>query len=231
MDIFLVLISKRPWNGKAEEDILQKTYWKVRTLPDPDNKVEIITKLWETEADERNYGLQALHQRGIDWCFIADDDELYNTEQLRDFLPTMNADEFVVYLFRNQTYWKNRATILEEDPWCQPSVLCTIPGRLTFSQARMVTVFGNRKWQGVDPEKVVCHHLSYVRTDDQMFRKINHFSHSDEIKKDWENSWYHTVWLPWKQGDIDLHPVNPKSFRGTLPADNAKYKLTPLDHD
>jgi hypothetical protein len=225
MDYVIILIDKVPWNGAPDGQILQETYRKAREIDDPDAKIEVITKYWKTEADERNYGLQLLHQKGIEWMFLVDEDELFNTRELREFLPTIDVEKFSVYLFTHQMYWKNKDTVLiQQDGTILSAIICTKPGRLVFTEARMITVFEGKGWESVDPNKVVCHHMSYVRTDEQMFRKISTFSHADMIIKDW----YGRIWLGWHEGMTDLHPVNPTSFKGTIPALQAKYKLEPL---
>ena len=85
----------------------------------------------------------------------------------------------------------------------------------------MVTVYAGKKWDAIAPDRVVCHHMSYVRTDEQMLRKVTSFTHHVDIIK----GWYETVWLGWKDGQVDLHPVNPTSFKNTVLASQARYKL------
>jgi hypothetical protein len=225
MDCILILIDKVPWNGILDSQILQETYRKAREIDDPDNKIEVITKYWKTEADERNYGMQLLHQKDIDWKFLVDEDELFNTRELKEFLPTLDPEKFSVYLFIHQMYWKNRNTVLtQKNNTILSAILYTKPGRVIFTEARMVTVFEGKNWEVVDPSKVVCHHMSYVRTDEQMLRKITSFSHASEIPK----VWYEKVWLGWHEGMTDLHPVNPTSFSGTIPVSESPYSLDPI---
>jgi hypothetical protein len=221
MDSIIFLINKTPWNGVLDSQVLQETYRKTRELNDPDNKIVIITRQWASEAEERNYGLTALHRMGIDWCFIADEDELYKTVEIQEVLSTIDVEKFSVYLFKHQIYWKNRDTVLDMDDCYFPTILYTKPGRLTFTEARMVTVFEGKKWDVISPLRAVCHHMSYVRTDEQMLRKITNFTHVNDMTKDW----YDKVWLCWKEGMINLHPVNPTSFKGTIPASQAKHLL------
>jgi hypothetical protein len=51
--------------------------------------------------------------------------------------------------------------------------------------------------------------MSYVRTDEQMKKKIETFHHSAEFDTD---AWYNNIWLPWDKFSGNLHPVVPAQF-------------------
>jgi hypothetical protein len=57
------------------------------------------------------------------------------------------------------------------------------------------------------------HHLSYVRTDEDMLKKISTFSHSNEFDF---YQWYLTKWLNWTPERLDLHPVVPEQFKQAI---------------
>jgi hypothetical protein len=48
------------------------------------------------------------------------------------------------------------------------------------------------------------HHLSYARTDEEIWTKIHSFSHAAEVKPDW----YERVWKGW-DADHNLQNLNP----------------------
>jgi hypothetical protein len=52
------------------------------------------------------------------------------------------------------------------------------------------------------------HHMSYVRSDEEMLAKIHSFEHHFEVLGDW----YERVWKHWKPEDKNLHPVVPEQF-------------------
>jgi hypothetical protein len=53
-------------------------------------------------------------------------------------------------------------------------------------------------------ETIMLHHMSYARTDAQIFRKITTFGHAHEVVPDW----YENVWRKWDE-DHSLQNLNP----------------------
>lgn len=228
VDMVLVLLDTVPWMGTADNAILHDTYAKVLAFPDPAHKIEIVCKYWATEAEERNFGNKYLLDRGIDWALVIDDDELLNRNDLKNLISKLNIEDYSVYLFKHQVYWKNRNQVVDDTGCYLPAIVATKAGRLTFTNARMVTVFEGKNWICVIPDTIICHHMSYVRTDEKMLRKIQNFSHAKEIIP----GWYEKVWLAWKPGMKNLHPLgNGNSYKGTMPASEAKYKLEELPNE
>ncbi len=77
------------------------------------------------------------------------------------------------------------------------------------------------KVEFMDPEKIVCYHLTTVCDDEQMLEKIQTRSYKDRIHPDW----YQNKWLDWAVETRNLHPTSPaqyeraKSFhKGRLPS-------------
>jgi hypothetical protein len=58
------------------------------------------------------------------------------------------------------------------------------------------------------------HHLSYVRRDSDMWKKVSSFEAAKEFDV---QAWYDNVWLKWTPDMENLHPVVPHQFkRATL---------------
>lgn len=225
MDMILILLDTIPWMGEPDNALLSATYAKILGFPDPSHKIEIVCRHWATEAEERNFGNKYLLDRGIDWALIVDDDELYNRADMKSLVSKLNIEEYSVYLFKHQLYWKDRNCVLDSTDCYFPSIISTKAGRVAFSSNRMVTVFEGKQWICVTPETVICHHMSYVRSDEKMLRKTQFFSHAKDIRV----GWYENVWLAWKEDMKNLHPLgNGDNFRGTMSAASAKYKLEEL---
>jgi hypothetical protein len=217
----LVLLNVVTWAGQIDYNILKETYGTLLNIPDPEHKIDVITQYWSNEATQRNFGTKYLEDHGIEWAMEVDDDELYNTEELKKVFGSLNLDDFSAYLFGHQLYWKNRDTIIDCNPMYFPTILSTKAGRVYFHTARMITVFEGKAWFTVHPSVLMCHHMSYVRSDEKMLRKIQSFSHASDIVK----TWYEEVWLKWDENMEDLHPQNPKEFKKTIKAETSAYKL------
>jgi len=197
----------------------------VLNIPDPDHKINIVSQYWNDEAAQRNYGTWYLHKCKIDWAIEIDDDELYNTNDLKKVFEFLNVNDFSAYLIAHQIYWKNRNTILDHNQMSFPTIISTIPNRVYFDFGRTISVYEGKNWFTFDPKTLICHHMSYVRSDEKMFRKIKTFSHANDIVE----SWYDNVWLKWTEDMKNLHPTNPTEFRIAMKADRSSHKLDDIN--
>jgi len=222
VDMILFLVNTSPWRGVGDRKYVDETICKIRSFDDPDNKFHLVHSYWNTEEEQRNFGTLYLRMNKIEWHFIADDDELYNTNDLKKAISKLDVGYNSAYLVKHQIYWKQRDWAVDGDVGAFPTFLIT-DGKVKFSVNRMIIVGGGRTWVSFDEKDIVCHHMSYVRSDESMLRKIKNFSHAEEIKE----KWYDKVWMQWKLGDKHFHPTSPKAFRDIIQADQAPYKLLP----
>ena len=128
---------------------------------------------------------------------VVDDDELYNPGQLQRWIETtLGKDETqFVYLAPMHVYWKTRDHILPKCNTSYPIFLRSDPSKTQFTGARMVGVIGGN-WASCAHGELACHHLSYVRDDDRIVRKLQRFSHAEEF--DTQQFW--DYWYNWKDG-------------------------------
>lgn len=186
----IVLVSDDPWNGFPEPldhcaDIAEK------------EGAEAIIGNWATEAVQRNYGVSLLQD--MDWIFVVDTDERYTRDdaiKLKNFLETQKVPAFGIG--RLKTYWKDTETIV--DPEETGGLIVAVQPHVKFTDKRCI----DSQWAFL-PKDILMHHLSYVRTNEEMKRKISTFEHANEIVP----NWYEEKWL---HGETYLHPVNPSSF-------------------
>lgn len=218
MDKIIFLLNFKPWYGQVNTNVAINTYEKILSFNDPNNKIEIISAYWQNEAAQRNYGLKILNDKKIDWCFIIDDDELYNTSQLKNVVNMLSSAEHQAYLVNHQIYWKNRNTIISNFNMALPAFARTNES-VTFFENRIVHVTST--WFTIASESLLCHHMSYVRSDKKMLMKIKSFSHADEIIK----NWYEDKWLKWTKDTTNLHPTNPSQFKNVISSSESKFKL------
>lgn len=218
VDKIIFLINFKPWCGEPFPAI-PGTVASILDIPDKDKKFEVVIGYWENEAVQRNVGLKILRENTIDWCFIIDDDELFNEGELRNIKAMLEGDaQHAAYLVNHQIYWKDTKTIIEGFVMALPAFART-DGTVYFNKNRMILVNKEHTWFTISAGSIVCHHMSYVRTDEEMERKISSFSHADEIYPDW----YQRVWL----GNVstNLHPTNESEFKRAIPVSESKYQL------
>ena len=223
VDKILFLLSTRPWNGKPDNDLLEKTYRNILDFQDPEKKMEIVSMCWATETEQRNFGIKYLEKQNIAWTWIIDDDEMYNVEQAKKMLDKIKNEKEEIYGYGVSwvIYWKNKEYCIDSDLTTYPTFIYNFDNKVYFIENRMIIVPDMKQYQSVARDDLVCHHYSYIRSDDKMFRKINMFSHKNEIYAEW----YENVWLKWNPEMENLHPMNPFTFKKTKHVSGCKYKL------
>jgi hypothetical protein len=228
MKKILFMVGIEPWNGQGDRSFPKATLGKIMDMDDPDDKFIIVSKRWATEHDERNEGLRILHDAGCDWCFLVDDDEMYNRWELSEMLghierATYDNGRASAFLVHQLIYWKNRETVIENLTDAMPHFLTTRPGDIAFTNAKNFYTLGG-VFNPINPDSLVCHHLSYVREEAQMRRRFSWFSHAGGVKEEWIDR----VWKAWKPGDENLHPENPSSFKRAVPLSSVRWSLEPM---
>ena len=222
MDKIIILLNPKPWNSEGNDAIPKETFGQLSQIFDPLNKIEIVSKYWDSEAAQRNDGKLRLHQAGIKWCLIIDDDEFYNFDALQQVVISLPQSPHYVLLAPHRIYWKTPDYAIENLVGALPAICRTSPTETTFTTARMMHVLGG-SW---DVGNLTCHHYSYVRSDAQLKRKIETFSHAHDFSfKDW----YEDIWLKWTPEMTNLHP-NPAdrgSFSKAVPTETITNRLEP----
>lgn len=221
VDSIIFLLNFKPWSGDIIPGAQEQSYQRILNLSDPSNKFKIYSQYWKNETIQRNSGLEILKNIGIDWCLIVDDDELYNRNELKKVLNSLNTAIHVAYLFYHQIYWKNRYTIIEGLFGSFPSLIRT-NGLVYFNENRTILVKSKQTWFTISAENIVCHHMSYVRSDDKIYKKLKMSSHAKSVVS--LSDWFNNVWLKWSPEMINLGPIVPDSFKKAVPVSN--YRLT-----
>lgn len=225
MDKIVFLVGVEPWNGQGDPAIPPRTLATILGLRDPGRKFMIVSKYWKTEAEQRNHGLALLRDLGCAWCMTVDDDEMWNREELRRGLARISAAPADVTGFcaPNLIYWRRRDLAIPVPTAAMPVFLSTARDDVNFTEARCYTTWN--RWEAFSPDELLMHHLSYVRTDEQMKRKLRFFSHAATIPADW----FERVWLGWHPGMTDLHPSpTPGTFPAAVPVARLPWRLEPV---
>lgn len=226
MDRIVFLVGLEPWKGEGDRQLPAETLKLIAALPDPEKKFVIVSKYWLTEAEQRNDGLGVLHGLGCDWCLVVDDDEMFNRRDLYAAKDIISRElRSTAFLLSQVIYWKSRETAIENMTLALPAFASTAPGNIFFNEGRCYMV-ANGAWTVFPPEVILCHHFSYVRSEEKMRRKLAAFSHADQTKADWMDR----VWVKWAPGMEDLHPNPdaPQTFKRAVPAQDLPWKLEPV---
>lgn len=129
-------------------------------------------------------GFQQLDD-GIDYILFLDSDELVDTERFREFVYRSGYDQYDYLYLATHWYWREpryRARQLEDSPLLvRRSVL---KKNIIFHDHERSVVAalpnGVRMVEGMDGQPMV-HHLSWVRTESEMHRKVSTWGHSGDV--------------------------------------------------
>jgi len=190
----IVLAPNKSWNAGLQQDdtpALAKKY----------GADLVIEGDFKTEAQQFNYGLNLL--RDYKYVWIVDADERYLQKDIRTNLETFkNAQGDVIKINNMPVYWKTRD--YEIVPAQRDDPIIAVKPHINFVKARSAE-YKSASWI---VERM--YHLSYVRSDEDMLKKIKTFSHADEFDL---LEWYSNKWLSWTTDMTDLHPVVPPQFK------------------
>lgn len=186
----VVLNSKSPWFGEVEAS--DHTAEIARSLG-----ATVFEEDWLTEQDQRNAGQE--YCTDYDWVIVLDPDEFVLDEdwdRLYNFLETAPLD---AYVCQNQnTYWKQGFII---DPPEDYKQIIAVRPTVRFVDKRVV----GSLW-GYAPTDL--HHMSWRRSDQEVWRKINSYAHALEFDT---LKWFSEVWSD-PDRLFDLHPLTPPSL-------------------
>lgn len=185
---------------------------------------EVITDTWPGQAEQFNTGLSILQDYGVDWALIVDADEFYTPVDIGRLVGQIRTTEYdAIYASHMNVYWRTPEHLILPEQYDYPIIAVRTNKRFLNKRHvdNSVTTTGTHR-------DLVMHHMSYVRTNEQMKKKIETFEHSHEFNKE---AWYKNVWLPWNKDSRNLHPVVPTQFQGVIykPAPEEVLELLRVD--
>ncbi len=196
-DLFHVVLSNNiSWNGNLEND----------DTPELARKYGaglVVEGDWQNQEQQSNYGVNLLND--YEWIIICDADERYMPQDLEKILELLKTANGEILRSNMNVYWKTIDYEIIPVQTDFPTI--AVRSGISFAHARE-TYAPVVSWT-IYP----MYHLSYVRTDEEMLKKIKTFHHSDEFDV---MSWYNNVWLPWEPSHTNLHPVVPEQFKQAI---------------
>jgi len=216
-DTVLFIVGRYPWNNIENATSNKHIVDHIAKLCESNSKYQMIVGEWSTEHEQRNDGLETLKKQGISHALIVDTDEIYHLRHLYH-LRQLILTNSNIYAFHSSwnTYWKNFYRVEPRESFVP---LIAVKCENFKFVNRRAGICLNDKGEEIDycgfsipPHLVMLYHLSYVRTDEFMKNKIQFFSHADEILE----NWYNEVWLKWKEGDTNFHPVVPNQYHSAV---------------
>lgn len=167
--------------------------------------VEILEdERWDGETEIRNAGMRVLFD--CDYVFTVDSDEIFASDALKLLMRAASFDKPRAISCRMRTYWK---TIdYQIDPPEDLGALVLVRQDVRFSDRRSVD------GPQANASMRLMHHLSYVRTNEEVKEKLRLFGHASEVVP----GWYDKVWKAWDENPAleNLHPTKPEAFKRAI---------------
>ena len=196
-DIYhMVLISKTPWCGTCSHD-------DALTRNAAQGADYVGEGAWKNQAEQFNWGLRALNAKGFKWAIICDADEYYQPISIKIILEEIKKfdREGQIRTPWMEVYWKLPIFRISNKQTDTPVIAI-----------KTDQIFSNKRTPSLSEyglSSAMLHHFSYVRSDEEMLKKIESFEHSNEFNK---MEWYENVWKQWTPTMRNLHPVVPSQF-------------------
>lgn len=226
-----VLYSELPYsvNKKARSLYKNPTGKEILNGSKYPEKIKLIEGVWGRENDARNTALQLARSEDFDYLIIQDADEFYSEKDYKDNIETItrnsNSD---FYTTPERVFWKSLDFVLENGGRTllhDITFAVNCGSDTSFYSGRGVASDKKRRLPGI------CHHLSYVLTDEQLKLKINTWHHANDFNRE---SWYRRKWLRWTENTKNLHPTFPPGwkravkFTGQLPRELRDFVSPPI---
>lgn len=193
----IVACSEKPWYGTGERDktaeIAVAAGATVRVFP------------WKDEKDQKNWIMDKMQDKM--WMFMFAPDMFMTKDDLRhviNFLKEEGCDD--AYGVEMVTYWKDyeHQTLPAKD-----FNTLAIRSHHRFGWSSRIEAY--RQFPKINGP--IMHHLSFVRTDEEMKTKISTWSHAPSVRK----GWYDSVWKneSFEQSNLGLEYEGDISKIGT----------------
>ena len=243
---FFVAYSPKPWsyNAGARANFGNPSNPAILEQSPHRSRIELICGEWGTEEAQRNECVERARAQGFDFLIIQDPDEFYLPVEFEKNLAGIEAQPDWPY-YRNpwHLFWKTTGWVLLQsfaNTYKRGRLVSSARNTLLNYNAcfalnlRTDIRFSDRRLPSrVDDYLMlpgICHHLSFVMNDDQMWRKVNTWGHSHEFDR---KLWYDVKWLGWTPDTRDLSLLMPTEFRravaynGILPEQIADFDPGP----
>lgn len=196
-DRVLIMRGMRSLSGATPPELSPVPY---NVLP---RNTEVFSGAWQSEHETRNSGMALLSDCG--YVLHVDSDELIPDDGLESIKRGIATGAHGV-VCRMHTYWKSIEYRI--DPPEPLVALVAARKDVRFSQLRQPDV---PKGGIALVDRRIMHHLSYVRTDEEMREKLRTFGHAKEVIP----GWYERVWKAWDENhDLEnLHPTHPGAYQ------------------
>lgn len=208
VDRIYVMYSKLPWGYKPDAREKYPNNFDINIIKSSSyiDKITIIEGDWMSDTEQRNVCLEYAKKDKVDFLMVHDADEFYfhdDFEKLVNFVKAnTHIDVFEINLY---AFWKSfKYILIDPQKGKIGGTNHTIVNTHTVSKYDYIRNVNSGN-HIVVPD-IIQYHGSYVLTNEELYKKIKTWSHSNDFDGD---KWYNEVWLPWTLKSKNLHPIWP----------------------
>ena len=207
----LVLITDPPWYGDKLDDDGSAEVAKAAGAT-------VLKFPWKNEHDQRNAGQSYFND--YDWVLTIEPDEFLSIADWEKLYKFLQFAPTSAYAVKQRVFWGKG---FESDPPEDFVPIIVTRPTVKFPEKRNV----NSYWERL-PEDITLLHFAWARTDEEIWKKISHYSHAVDFDiKDW----YENVWLARKTENV--HPTTPEAIprliKAKLPPEIEALNLWPTN--
>ncbi len=172
-------------------------------------KIEVIIGAWDYDEEQRNTCLEKAREDGFDYLVVHDADEYYfYSDYQANIQCILDNPDYDLYRTPWCTFWKTTNYIIESKNKSiilgYPEFAINLNSDVRFVNSRITNAKSSFVLKGL------CHHLSYVYSDNDLHEKIQTWAHSIDFDSE---KWYKRKWLNWNIFMENLHPIEPDIFK------------------
>ena len=192
-------VNKRAWHGDNGD-------WERAAQTARDAGAEVVLGEWKDEAEHRTFSASHCAANGASKILTPDGDEIVEAKLLDHLLRIADADLADRVRVRFDTYWKSPEYVIRPPEYIRPLML--IDPNATWH--RWVRDFEGGRQLVLEEEYGKVHHLSYVGPEERILRKLETWSHKDEVVQ----NWWRSKWQGWEADRrmAHLHPTHPDAY-------------------
>lgn len=205
-DQVVVAVSDKPWHGDVDAD---NTYFLACRAW---FKAKVFNGWWATEAEQRNWCMEKLQD--CDYVLICHADTFFkksDIKKIKKFIQTATGRQYDI---PSVMYWKDFDTTIFPNPMLTAMLI-----RKDVRFKHNIIIEDQEVNAPVVP--IVCHHLSWAKTNEEVQTKLATYGHATEIVP----NWYEEVWL--SNQKTMLSPTKPSDYEftkyGNLPKEIRRY--------
>ncbi|MBS1714221.1 MAG: glycosyltransferase [Armatimonadetes bacterium] len=195
----MVFVSRVPWHAEPGD-------WARCAEIAHSAGAEVCEGDWSSESLHRSYALGEARRRGVTFLLTVDGDEIVEPSLGKALSAVAKANLADVVEVEMQTYWRSPEYAIRPPESLTPVLMV----RADAAEHHHIRNYSGKRRVRLGAGIGSLHHLSYCGPDERILRKLETWSHRDEVV----SGWWTKKWQAWKTDHTvrNLHPTHPECY-------------------